>query len=261
MDDETRNLRVMTYNLKHWNDTPPNEWAARRPVAKALIEAEAPDVIGTQEGFYRQLRDMQADLPGYAWLGLGRDGGSHGEFMAVFYRPERLDPIEYDHYWLSDTPDVVGSATWGHGNRRMVTWIRFADLDTSRELYFINTHFDHDVEDARTKAARLVVERLEALDADLPIIMTGDFNANAGEEEAYRLLVTDGPFRDTWEEGESTPQGLASFHGYRGPRDGGRIDWILTRGAARATRSEIITYSEGGQFPSDHFPVVADIDI
>ncbi|MBT7096740.1 endonuclease, partial [Candidatus Poribacteria bacterium] len=87
------------------------------------------------------------------------------------------------------------------------------------------------------------------------------FNANAGEEEAYRLLVTDGPFRDTWEEGESTPQGLASFHGYRGPRDGGRIDWILTRGAARATRSEIITYSEGGQFPSDHFPVVADIDI
>lgn len=261
MSDATHNLRVMTYNLKHWNDTPPNEWAARRPVAKALIQAYTPDVIGTQEGFYRQLRDMGADLPDYSWLGLGRDGGSHGEFMAIFYRPDRLDPLEYDHYWLSDTPEVVGSATWGHGNRRMVTWVRFLDLATSREFYSINTHFDHEVQQARANAARLVVRRLDALDATLPVVMTGDFNAKAGDSEAYDLLVTDGPFRDTWADGDSSPQGLSSFHDYDGPKDGGRIDWILTRGSIRGTRSEIVTYSEGGQFPSDHFPVVADISV
>jgi endonuclease/exonuclease/phosphatase family metal-dependent hydrolase len=261
MSDPTHNLRVMTYNTKHWNATPPNAWVARRPVAKALIDEQAPDVIGTQEGFYQQLRDMDDDLPAYSWIGLGRDGGSHGEFMAIYYRPDRLDPLEYDHYWLSDTPDRVGSVTWGHGNRRMVTWVRFLDVATSRELYFINTHFDHQVQPARAKAARLVLQRLADLDETLPVIMTGDFNAKAGDSEAYDLLVTDGPFRDTWTDGESSPAGLSSFHGYHGPRDGGRIDWILTKGPIRGTRSEIITYSEGGQFPSDHFPVVADISV
>jgi endonuclease/exonuclease/phosphatase family metal-dependent hydrolase len=265
MTDSTRNLRAMTYNLKHWNASPPNAWADRRPVCKALIEISAPDVIGTQEGFYQQLRDMDDDLPGYAWLGLGREGGSHGEFMAVFYRTDRLDPLEYGHYWLSDTPEVIGSITWDHGNHRMVTWIRFRDLaappGAQDEFYFVNTHFDHAVEEARRKAALLVVERLGSLDDDLPIVMTGDFNAYAADSEAYRILVTDGPMRDTWYDGESTPQDLSSFHGYKGPREGGRIDWILTRGDFRGMRSEIITYSEGDQFPSDHFPIVADIAV
>jgi len=261
MTDSGRNLRAMTYNLKHWNESPPNAWADRRPVARELIAMARPDVIGTQEGFYQQLRDMGHDLPDYEWLGLGRDGGSHGEFMAVFYRTDRLDPVEYDHYWLSDTPDVIGSATWGHGNRRMVTWVRFRDLATSDEFYFVNTHFDHAVEDARRKAAHLVVARLAALDDDLPVVMTGDFNANGGDSEAYRVLVTDGPLRDTWYDGESSPQGLSSFHGYDGPREGGRIDWILTRGDFRGTRTEIVTHSKDGQYPSDHFPIVADIAV
>ena len=92
-------------------------------------------------------------------------------------------------------------------------------------------------------------------------MMTGDFNATGGDSAAYRVLVTDGPLRDTWYDGESSPKDMSSFHSYTGPRDGARIDWILTRGAFRGVKSEIITYSENGQFPSDHFPIVADIAV
>jgi hypothetical protein len=52
-------------------------------------------------------------LPDYEWIGLGRDGGNHGEFMAVFYRVTRFEPLEFDHFWLSDAPNVVASSTWG----------------------------------------------------------------------------------------------------------------------------------------------------
>ena len=60
--------------------------------------------MGTQEGLYHQIRQIDEDLSEMTWIGLGRQGGSHGEFMAVFYRPDRLEPLEFDHFWLSDTP-------------------------------------------------------------------------------------------------------------------------------------------------------------
>src|SRR5262245_55133623 len=110
-------LRVMTYNLRYASPTPPNAWPKRRPLMKELILQIAPDVLGTQEGLYPQLKDLASDLPDYQWIGLGREGGSKSEFMAVFYRPARLEPMAFDHFWLSETPSVVGSSTWGNSNR------------------------------------------------------------------------------------------------------------------------------------------------
>src|SRR4051812_27759303 len=95
-------LTIMTFNLRFASDKAPNAWPVRRPVMKDCIRSVNPDLFGTQEGLYAQLKDMETDLAGdYAWLGLGRDGGSRGEFMAVFYRKDRFEPMEYDHFWLS----------------------------------------------------------------------------------------------------------------------------------------------------------------
>ena len=107
-------LAVMTYNLKNAHSQRPYGWDVRRPIARAMLQKHAPDLIGTQEGLYRQIKDLATDLPDYGWVGLGRDGGSRGEFMAVFYKRERLEPLEFDHFWLSDTPEVVGSTSWGN---------------------------------------------------------------------------------------------------------------------------------------------------
>ena len=72
-----------------------------------------PDVIGTQEGLHRQILDLENDLPGYGRIGVGREGGSLGEYMAIFYNTERLKPLEQSHFWLSDTPQTISSASWG----------------------------------------------------------------------------------------------------------------------------------------------------
>jgi endonuclease/exonuclease/phosphatase family metal-dependent hydrolase len=258
-DGATAPLCVMTYNLRYASDTPPNAWPDRRPIMKRCLERYRPDLIGTQEGVYGQLKDLAADLPEYDWIGLGRDGGSRGEFMAVFYRRDRFDPLEYDHFWLSDTPEVIGSATWGHTNRRMVTWVRFNDRRTGQEFYFWNTHLDHAVQPAREKAAALIRQRVEALKTRLPVLLVGDFNAEAGRNPAYHTLVAGGFFTDTWEQAkERRNERFNTFNGFREPKqDGVRIDWILGRGVTEVSATEIVTCAENGQFPSDHFPVVA----
>jgi endonuclease/exonuclease/phosphatase family metal-dependent hydrolase len=261
---DTKPLRITTYNLRFASDTPPNDWPTRRPVMKASIEKIAPDIFGTQEGVFRQMKDMSGDLPRYHWIGLGREGGSKGEFMAIFYDHQRFEPLEYDHFWLSDTPEVIGSRTWGNTNHRMVTWARFADrANGNQQFYLVNTHFDHQVQLAREKSATLLRQRIDAFKMkDLPVVLTGDFNASAGKNKAYEIL-TEGDFlKDTWHSAaEIRGPRIPTFHNFKGPRPPGdeRIDWILTRGPVQANWIEIDTFNQNGQYPSDHFPVTTEL--
>jgi endonuclease/exonuclease/phosphatase family metal-dependent hydrolase len=251
-------LKVMTFNLRYASDRPPNAWSDRRPVMAECLRTTAPDLIGTQEGVYQQLKELASDLPAYEWLGLGREGGSRGEFMAIFYRRDRFEPLEYDHFWLSDTPNVIGSSSWGNQVRRMTTWVRFRDRAINREFYFVNTHLDHQVQVSREKSAALIRERIDGLKTTLPVLLVGDFNATAGTNRAYDILVREGGFADLWPTAaERRGPVVKTFHNYRGPEEGdNRIDWILSRGPVRAESAEIITFARNGQYPSDHFPVM-----
>ena len=256
-------LNIMTFNVRYAHTRPPNLWPDRLPVVVDVITRWRPDIIGTQEGLYPQLRDLERALPDYGWIGLGRDGGSRGEFMAVFYRRDRLEPLEYDHYWLSDTPALPGSRTWGNSYPRMVTWVRFRERTSGRELLFVNTHLDHEVQHSRERAAALIVERLAPSRADLPVILAGDFNVPAGGNPVYSTLTGAGGFADSWR-AVGRPDTLGTYHDFKGvaaARGTGRIDWILTRGPVTALSTEIITDARNGQLPSDHFPVVARVRV
>ena len=247
-------LSVMSFNLRYASNVEPNSWASRRPAMAQLLLAELPAVLGTQEGLYSQLLDIAHDLPDhYDWIGLGRAGGSHDEFGAIFFDTLRLEPLEFDHHWLSATPNVVGSRSWGNNVIRMVTWVRFADRLTGKQFVAVNTHFDHESENSRLRSAELVRSRLDA--ETLPVVLTGDFNAPAAASPTYDVLI--GGMTDTWLAGPRTTPAYGTFHGY-GPLvpDGPRIDWILTRGA-RVEAAAINTYQRDGQYPSDHLPVQA----
>jgi endonuclease/exonuclease/phosphatase family metal-dependent hydrolase len=252
-------LTVMTYNLRFASANPPNAWPQRRPLMRELIQSLAPDVMGTQEGVYSQLKDLAADLPEFDWIGLGREGGSRGEFMAVFFRKARLEVLAFDHFWLSDTPEVMNSATWGNHFRRMVTWVKFRDRLTGGEFYLFNTHFDHQVQTAREKSAELVRKRVAALNTKLPVVLVGDFNAAAESNKAYEILTAEKFFSDAWLAApERTGAGVGTFNDFKAAvTNGARIDWILTRGDVAVERAGMSTFSRNGQFPSDHFPVVA----
>ncbi|WP_383612694.1 hypothetical protein [Streptomyces sp. NPDC057696] len=159
-------LHVMTFNLRYASDSSPHSWADRRPVIRALLREERPHVLGTQEGLCHQPQYIHADLgEHYAWIGTSRAGGSRDEFAALFYHTRRLQPIAYDHFWLSDTPELIGSTTWGNLVVRMARWMRFVDLsDGGKEFCVVDTHLDHHVQVARVKSVELIASRIAALD-------------------------------------------------------------------------------------------------
>jgi len=260
----SKQLHVMSYNLRYASDTPPNAWSARRPVMREQLRQARPDLIGTQEGLYSQLKDIADDLgPAYDSIGLGREGGSKGEFMMIFFDQRRLEPLEYDHFWLSDTPDVIGSQTWGGCCPRMVTWVRFKDKASGGEFYAVNTHFEAFDATARSKSADLLLQRIGGFDPTLPVIATGDFNeAGAAGQTVYDKIVTNGPLDDSWVTADRRSALYATFHGYR-PLipNGDRIDWILTTPGLEVSKASINTFQKKNQFPSDHLPVEAWIKL
>ncbi len=252
-------LHVMSFNLKFASEQAPHSWPQRRPVLAGLLREEQPTVLGTQEGLHDQLRDIEHDLPGhYDWIGEGRAGGDQDEYVAVFFDTRRLEPLAHRHFWLSDTPEVAGSRSWGNETVRMVTWVRFRDRRTGGELVVLNTHFDHLSEKARVRSAELVRDTVAAFPPGLPVIVTGDFNAPAEHAAAYSVLTGDAGLTDTWVAAPERGPLYATWHGYYPViPDGPRIDWILTRGPVSVRAVGINTYSRDGQFPSDHLPVQA----
>ncbi|MCD9879881.1 endonuclease/exonuclease/phosphatase family protein [Streptomyces guryensis] len=256
-------LEVMTFNLRFASTKEPNSWSDRRPVMRELLHRAHPHIIGTQEGLYQQLRDIDSDLgPSYDWIGTGREGGSRDESTAVFYDTRRLAPVEHYTFWLSDTPEVIRSNTWGAAFPRIVTWVRFRDLaDDGREFYVLNTHFDHASQYARERSATLLVQRIGQLDRSLPVVVTGDFNAAAHWNPVYDTLVGSG-LVDAWDAAAHRSAPYGTFHGYKGLRpNGDRIDWILTTPRVTTHRASVDTFCAGGRFPSDHLPVRASLSL
>ncbi|RKN11596.1 endonuclease/exonuclease/phosphatase family protein [Streptomyces radicis] len=255
-------LHVMSFNIRYDAGAAPgtpDSWTDRRPVLERFLRVEQPTVMGVQEALYHQVKQLDGDLDrDYDWIGLGREGGGRGEFMAVYFDTRRVEPLDYDHFWLSDTPNVIGSAHWGNTVIRMTTWVRFADRRTGKEFIHVNTHFDHRSENARQRGAALVRDRIADFDPALPVVLTGDFNTPAESSESYRVLVTEGGLADTWNTGERLTPAWGTFPDYQAPVEGGsRMDWVLANERVEVRRVAINTYTHQGRYPSDHAPVQA----
>jgi endonuclease/exonuclease/phosphatase family metal-dependent hydrolase len=250
-------LRVMTFNVRvPVASDGANDWPHRRDLLAETIRKAAPDLIGTQELKAEQGDFIVANLPRYAWFGRDRRGGRSDEHMGVFYRRDRLTLLASGDFQLSDTPDVPGSISWGHPYPRMVTWGRFRTRGGAT-LVLLNTHLPYRAEDeaAREKGARLILAKLPAIAGSDPVVLTGDFNTTP-DSASYRLLTASLP--DAYTQVRATgPE--KTFHAFTGTPDR-RIDWILVRDA-RVLRLATLADHRGTLYPSDHFPVVADLEI
>jgi endonuclease/exonuclease/phosphatase family metal-dependent hydrolase len=260
-DAAASTLKAMTYNLRYASAEGENAWPSRRPIMAEMLRAKQPDVMGTQEGLVQQLNDLLSDLPGYARIGLGREGGEKGEFSAILYRTNRLEVSDMGNFWLSDTPTVMASTSWGNKLPRMVTWAKFQDRLSNRSFYFLNTHLDHQSQNAREQGNLLIRKTIESWKTDLPVLVSGDFNAAAGNNAAYDVLVKDTFTADTWVVAPVRSELVSTFNSFQGiKKEGVRIDWILIRGPLKALSAEIITHAKDGRFPSDHFPYLTVLE-
>ncbi|MFC1724048.1 endonuclease/exonuclease/phosphatase family protein [candidate division KSB1 bacterium] len=262
-------LNVMSFNIRYNNPNDgENAWPNRKDKAASMIKFHKADIVGMQEVLKDQLDDLTALLPEYGWYGLGRDDGKEaGEFMAVFYREERLEALEYSTFWLSETPEKV-SMGWDAACFRTITVIKFKDRLTNNIFYFFNTHFDHRGQTARRESSLLLLKKISEIAGHIPVIVTGDFNA-VPSSEPYKILTTGNiesgliPLKDTRHLSEISHHGpTGSFTGFTNPvTPGAQIDFIFVKDKVRVLRHGILSDTFDGFYPSDHLPVLVEVVI
>lgn len=257
-------LRVMTFNLRYATAADgANAWEKRKDILLETIRQFGPDLLGTQEMLAVQGDYLTENLKGYKLVGVGRDDGQRaGEFSAILFKTERFELLDSGTFWLSETPDKVGSKSWDSSLPRIATWVRLRDrLQNGRELCYLNTHWDHRGNQARVESGKIIRNWLAQHAAQLPAIVTGDLNVT-DDHPGYAALVTaDGPpplLHDVFRQVHSTPgPEEATFHNFGGNRKGRRIDFILATPELVGIEAAIDHTNREGRYPSDHYPVIA----
>ena len=260
MSHAARPITLMTYNVK--NPDPAHDWPARLPLVLEVIRRHDPDLLCVQEAFDHQMDELRAGLPEHGDVGQGREGGTAGEHAAVFFRRSRFRPVDAGTFWLSDTPDVPVSNTWGSLYPRVANHARFLDAEGA-DFTLLTTHLDHEPgphgDEVRGRSAALIVDRLRGTDG--PVIVAGDCNEPAGTGAASRVFA-EGGYADAWLVGGDPSDRTATFNDWQAPVDSGeRIDWVLTRGTTGIDRAVIDHDGPETWAASDHFPVVVTIRV
>jgi endonuclease/exonuclease/phosphatase family metal-dependent hydrolase len=256
-------IRAMTFNIRlDLESDGANAWPHRRQLVAALIRHEAPDLLGTQEVIVHQKRYLEEQFPGYTFVGVGRDDGAEGgEFSPLAWRTARFEMLDSGTFWLSPTPDVP-SKGWDAALPRIATWAVLRDRESGRTIRVLNTHFDHVGTEARANAARMIAEW--AAEGDMPAIVMGDFNVPTGSEP-YEVLATTAQsgLADARTISRSPPYGPpGTFTGFdimAAPDT--PIDHIFVTEDFAVDDYAVVTQHWGGRLPSDHYPVVADLEL
>ncbi len=257
-------LRVMSFNIRYGTASDGlNHWSLRHGLVMEVVEEFSPTVLCVQEALRFQLDELATKFPGLAEIGVGRsDGVSAGEYSAILYDRERLSLLDQGTFWLSDTPEVIASTSWGNGITRICTWAEFEEQVGGARFFVFNTHWDHRSQPSREGAARLVLARIASQTAGGPVILTGDFNAGEGNP-AFRALVSDGEvsLTDSFRVAHPDETAVGTFNGFEGKCDGEKIDAVLISDHWITSAAAIVRSQRDGRYPSDHFPVSAVLQL
>lgn len=279
---------VASYNLRNANSGDSaigNGWGQRYPVIARMIQFHEFDIFGTQEGFIRQLEDLKKALPDYDYIGVGRDDGKkQGEHSSIFYRTDKFEVLEKGDFWLSETPDIP-SKGWDAVLPRICSWGHFKCKDTGFEFLFFNLHMDHVGKKARVESAFLVQKKMKELGANLPVVLTGDFNVDQ-THQSYQALISEGVLCDSYQVSDLQYLTTGSFNGFN-PNNftESRIDHVFVspsfhvkmygiltdtyrsiagdeqkKANVKDCPEEIAIKSYQARTPSDHFPVKVKLE-
>jgi endonuclease/exonuclease/phosphatase family metal-dependent hydrolase len=247
-------MRIMSFNLL-CQGKDEHAMKNRRELASRTIMDYRPDSIGVQEATPDWMKWLGKNLPGYDYVGVGRDDGKKlGEFAAIFFLKDKYKAVDSGTFWLSATPEKP-TMGWDAVCIRICTWAVLQNIQTGEQYAHINTHLDHRGDTAREKGIDLVLKK--AAEFELPVVCTGDFNLFEGSPLYEQLMG--GVLRDTKFLAPDTMKN-ATFHHFSLPTvDTNIIDYVLVNDKVTPLVYRVITEGIDGKFVSDHYPVYADV--
>ena len=252
-------FRVATFNIRTPADKAPNAWTCRVERVRALIQRHGFDLMGLQEATAKQVDDLLTE--GWAFVGAGRDDGKRGgEASCIFFRKARFEVQESGTFWLSETPEIPGSKSWNTACTRVCTWARLTDRKTGKNFVYFNTHLDHQSESAREKGMELILKRMKEIAIGVPSLLTGDMNAGP---DSKPIQLATAVLRDSASISQSAHTGpFATFNGFKFKKaPTACIDYLFVSPGVTVLTHATLDDSENALYPSDHFPVAADLQL
>ncbi len=271
---QQQKLRVMTYNMlyneKSAEDLLPEkyQWNARKPRLLEYLAFAKADIIGSQELQEDQLQEViSAQGNNYSYYGMKtRENEGRSDTNAIFFNPMRLE--------LIDSKTIPYQGRLGDN---AFTYCHFRDKLLNKNFSVINTKLTWGDTERRLAEASQLSQFAKLLPPEEPILLIGDFNLFPFLEHKNNLF-----FDGTYIEKVLTENNLKdaknnSIFGHFGPLcsitnskknlapfvgpelTGFILDHILVNDRIEVFTHGIDTARVNGEFPSDHFPVVADV--
>ena len=250
-------LDVLSYNIRYASPNDgPNLWKNRKGDMIETLSNINPDLLGLQEVLHIQLLELTNGMKEYSYIGVGReDGKTKGEYSPILYRKDAFEVLDSGTFWLSDTPSQI-SVGWDAALERICSYARFLHRQSGNEFWMFNTHFYHIGVLARANAARLILEKINALNtSSLPVVVTGDFNLEPYEEP---IKIMQSSLEDVQKELTSTEPNYGTFNGFDTQTSGERrIDYIFQKGFKLREADHLWLKTKNGYWLSDHHLVRA----
>ncbi|MGN1016671.1 MAG: endonuclease/exonuclease/phosphatase family protein [Faecousia sp.] len=250
-------MKIVTFNIRlDCGMDGDNNFSLRRDFILRKLRREDPDIVCFQEVLPHVAAWLKKSLPEYDIVGCPRGALLDDEQACVAYRRNRFNLLRMEAFWLSPTSDVPGSRYEVQSPcPRICTEIILQDLSQGTAFRLLNTHLDHEGQPARILAVEQILEKLrtEIFFPGIPVLLTGDMNAEPDSEEMN--LVTRSSGLQNLTEGVG-----ATFHGF-GKAEPAAIDYIFATREFTCTRLEKWTDREGPLYLSDHYPVCAQLSL
>jgi endonuclease/exonuclease/phosphatase family metal-dependent hydrolase len=271
--DIRNSLRVMTFNIKwegvdKFGEFHDSGFAMREPLVINVLTKSDSDIIGLQEASIEQRATIAPELDNF---GIFPSPGEPGD-ECILYRLSRFDLMDSGHENLRQQPERPGTNI---GVRNFV-WIYLQDKITGRQFYVINLHLDHRSSSrGRQLDGILIGEWIRKRGISDPVIITGDINGtpsmprylyltgqNTYPDQDGVVVTMPMPMLDTFS--VANPEARysgTSNSGYSGQKNKKQIDYVFVPRETKVISSRIIYYNVNGSYPSDHFPVLSEIEL
>lgn len=256
-------IKVMSFNIRlDVTGDGENWWQLRKDKVASLMNYYEADFIGGQEVQHHQLQYLDSQLTKYTYIGVGRDDGKEeGEYSCIFYKKNKFTLIQQSTFWLSPTPDSV-SFGWDAACRRVCTYGLFKNNKTKKLFWVFNTHLDHIGKIARLESVKLIIKKINELNTNnYPVIVSGDFNSKPDDEPSQYMMANMQNSRSV----SNLVYGAAdTWNAFKfNEKPNGCIDYIFVSNYKYMYVSKFATLTDSYdmKYPSDHFPVLATINI
>ncbi len=270
---QNQKLRVMTYNMLYNEKSAEAllpekyQWNARKPRLLEYLAFAKADIIGSQELQEDQVQEVMSALENdYSYYGVKtRVNEGRTDTNAIFFNSKRLELI--DSKTISYEKRMEDNA---------FTYCRFKDKITNKLFSVMNTKLTWGNTERRLAEASQLSEFANSLPSDEPVLVLGDFNLFPFTEHKNNLFF-DGTYVEKVLTEHLKDAKNNSIFGYFGPLCsitnskknlapfigpeliGFVLDHILVNDRVEVLSHGIDVARVNGEFPSDHFPVIADV--